>query len=188
MREKLIHQIEEYVPFNEQEEKDRVLILEFLKNNDNAFLRTNMTAHMTASSWIVNANRTKILAVYHKIYDSWAWTGGHADGDEDLLKVAVKEAKEETGISKVIPVSEDIYSLEILTVDGHEKHDCYVPCHLHMNITYLLQADEEEMLHICEEENNGVSWFSYEEFAKKCTEPWFLKRIYSKLDAKLAQI
>ncbi len=59
--------------------------------------------------------------IYHKIYDSWAWTGGHSDGDSDLLYVAIKEAKEETGIKNVIPISENIYSLELTNVIGHEK-------------------------------------------------------------------
>ena len=72
---------------------------------------------------------------YHNIYHSWAWTGGHADGEKDLLSVAIREAKEETGIKTVKPVMEGIFSLEVLTVDGHEKNGSYVPSHLHLNVT-----------------------------------------------------
>ena len=78
---------------------------------------------------------------YHRLYDSWAWLGGHADGDRDLLAVALREVREESGLAEVHPVSEDLYSLEILTVDGHEKHGRYVSSHLHLNVTYLLEAD-----------------------------------------------
>ena len=184
-RDELITQISEYCPCNEQEQADKKNILAFLSENDNAFLRENELAHMTASAWVVNHNRTKVLMVYHKIYDSWSWTGGHADGETDLLSVALREVTEETGIRHVRPVSENIFSLEVLTVDGHEKRGCYVPSHLHMNVTYLLEADEEESLTVCEEENKGVAWFSLEDALKASSEPWFVTRIYQKLNNKL---
>ena len=177
--------IEKYCPCCEQERCDKKLILEFLDKNEDAFLRSNSTAHMTASAWVVNRERTKTLMVYHKIYDSWSWTGGHADGETDLLSVAVREVKEETGVT-AHPVSENIYSLEILTVDGHEKRGKYVSSHLHMNVTYLLEADENEELRVCEDENRGVKWFTLEEALQASTEPWFVERIYKKLNRKLA--
>ena len=177
--------IAKYAPFNEQEAVVKEHILEFIDNNDDAFLRENSVAHMTASSWIVNCDRTKVLMVYHKIYDSWSWTGGHADGEKDLLSVALRECCEETGVKTVRPISEDIFSLEILTVDGHEKRGKYVSSHLHMNVTYLLEADENDLLTVCEDENSGVRWFSLDGALKASTEPWFVKRIYSKLNEKL---
>ena len=81
---KLQSEIESYLPFNEQEERDREMILRALKTEDQVFFRDNPVCHMTASSWIVNADRTKVLMAYHNIYDSWSWLGGHADGEEDL--------------------------------------------------------------------------------------------------------
>ena len=132
---KIVEEIKKYRPCNEQEQRDKAVILAFLENNEDAFLRSNLLAHMTASSWIVNPERTKTLMVYHNIYDSWSWTGGHADGETDLLAVALREAREETGIAHVRPVSPEIFSLEVLTVDGHEKRGAYVPSHLHMNVT-----------------------------------------------------
>ena len=179
--------IERYVPCNGQEARDKALILDFIGKNEDAFLRTNLIAHMTASAWIVNDKRDKTLMVYHKIYDSWSWTGGHADGDEDLLSVALREAREETGLENVRAVTGDIYSLEVLTVDGHEKRGEYVPSHLHLNVTYLLTADERDELKICEAENSGVRWFTLAEALKVSSEPWFVKRIYSKLNGKLRE-
>ena len=107
--------------------------------------------------------------VYHNIYNSWSWLGGHADGETDLLSVAVREVKEEAGISDVRPVSEEIFSLESLTVDGHMKKGKYVSSHLHF------KADE----------NSGVAWFSPEEALEKSTEPWFVERVYTKLLEKM---
>jgi len=120
-REDLLKQLQAYEPYNEQEAADRDRMVRWIRANDDAFVRDNDIAHMTASAWVVNADRTKVLMAYHNIYDSWAWLGGHADGEEDLLSVAMKEVREEAGIRRVRPVTEDIYSLEILTVDGHEK-------------------------------------------------------------------
>lgn len=181
-------QIAGYQPCNEQERRDQAVILDFLDRNDDAFCRTNLIAHMTASAWVVNRERDKVLMVYHKIYDSWSWTGGHADGEEDLLAVALREVREETGIRSAKPVSREIYSLEVLTVDGHEKRGVYVPGHLHMNVTYLLEADEDEPLQISEEENSGVRWFSLEDALAASSEPWFVERIYKKLNEKLSAL
>lgn len=177
--------IENYRPFNEQERQDKIRILDFLDRNADAFERSNSTAHMTASAWVINRDATKVLMVYHRIYDSWSWTGGHADGERDLLALALREVREETGVHNVRPVTEDIYSLEVLTVDGHEKRGEYVSSHLHMNVTYLLQADERDTLHICEDENSGVAWFSLQGALDASTEPWFVERIYKKLNDKL---
>ena len=185
MNMKIVEEIKKYRPCNEQEQRDQAVILDFLAKNRDAFLRSNLLAHMTASSWIVNPERTKTLMVYHNIYDSWSWTGGHADGETDLLAVALREAREETGIAHVRPVSPEIFSLEVLTVDGHEKRGAYVPSHLHMNVTYLLEAEESDTLHVCREENSGVAWFTLEEALKASTEPWFVERIYKKLNGKL---
>ena len=123
--------------------------------------------------------------VYHNIYDSWSWLGGHADGETDLLAVAVREVKEEAGISEVHPLTEKIFSMESLTVDGHVKNGRYVSSHLHLNITYLLEADSEETVSIKEDENSGVAWFSPEEALERSTEPWFVKHVYSKLIDKM---
>ena len=150
--EELTERIKKYRPFNEQEEADKVLILDWIRNNKNAFFRENMVAHMTASAWVVNKDRSKVLMIYHNIYKSWAWTGGHSDGDSDLLYVAMKESKEETGIKNVKPISKDMYSLEIINVNGHEKRGKYVGSHVHLNVTYLLEADESEEIHIKEDE------------------------------------
>ena len=144
-------------------------------------MRENLIAHFTVSLWTVNQARTKTLMVYHNIYQSWSWIGGHADGIEDLCSVAMRELQEETGVSNASLVSRDIFSLEILTVDGHIKKGVYVPSHLHLNVTYLAEADENEKLVVNEEENQAVKWWTFEEALKASTEPWFVENVYKKL-------
>ena len=181
----LINDIINYVPVGEKEIQEKEMILDFIAKNPNCLTRENKIAHLTVSSWVVNPQRTKVIMAYHNIYDSWAWLGGHADGCSDLPEVALKEAREEAGLKDVRLVSRDILSLEVLTVDGHVKKGNWVPCHLHLNLTYLLEAPEETDLTVNEEENSGVAWFTFEEALKASREPWFVEHIYSKLIAKM---
>lgn len=178
-------QIEEYQPFNEQEEKDKDEILRQICASKSILTRENKNAHFTVSAWIVNKDRRKVLMAYHNIYQSWAWLGGHADGNADLKHVILKEIEEESGLTDVRFVSEDIFSLEILTVAGHEKKGEYVSSHLHLNVTYLLEADMETPIRIKEDENSQIGWISVDEISKKSTEKWFVDRIYSKLREKV---
>lgn len=177
----LFQEIKNYEPLNEQEARDKEVMLKYILNNENCLMRENLIAHFTVSLWTVNKARTKTLMVYHNIYQSWSWIGGHADGIEDLCSVAMRELQEETGVSNGSLVSRDIFSLEILTVDGHIKKGAYVPSHLHLNVTYLAEADENEKLVVNEEENQAVKWWTFEEALKASTEPWFVENVYKKL-------
>lgn len=181
MKEKLIQKIREFRPFNEQEAADKALMLKLLAEDTDISRRDNLMAHLTASAWVVNPERTKVLMAYHNLYDSWAWLGGHADGSFDLAAVAEKESREEAGLRDVKLLSDDILSLEILTVNGHEKKGTYVPSHLHFNCTYLLEADPASSIRIKEDENSQVGWIDFRDIPKKSTEPWFIQRIYGKL-------
>lgn len=180
-------QILNYIPFNEQEERDKKLLLEWLSEPD-VFERKNERAHFTASAWVVNPERTKVLMIYHNIYDSWAWMGGHADGEENLFAVAEREAKEESGITDIKAISEEIASVEILTVSGHEKHGKYVPSHLHLNATYFFEAPEEQELYVKPDENSGVMWMDMDDIKNKSSEKWFVERIYPKLIEKTKKL
>ena len=187
MSDRLKEQIRVYRPVNEQEERDKELILHCLETEKNIFTRQNRLAHMTASAWIVNPERTKVLMAYHNIYHSWSWLGGHADGETDLLGVALREVREESGLVRVEPVCSRIFSLECLTVDGHWKRGEYVSSHLHLNVTYLLKAREEDPLHRNPDENRAVAWFTLQDAVNASTEPWFQEHIYRKLNRKLSE-
>ena len=176
--------IQNYNPVNEQEIKDKEQMLRFMDQNSNYLVRENQIAHFTASIWTVNKERTKTLMVYHNIYDSWSWIGGHADGEEDLCAVAMRELQEETGVEHAKLVSDEILSLETLTVDGHMKRGKYVPSHLHFNVTFLAEADEKEDLVVNADENQAVKWWTFEEALQVSNEPWMVERVYKKLIEK----
>ena len=182
--EQLIKQIENYTPFNEQEIRDKTQLLAFLRSGAELITRDNPAAHLTASAWVVSPDRSQVIMVYHNLYQSWSWMGGHADGDWDLLRVAKKEVMEECGLTELTVVSPDIFSLEILCVDGHEKKGRYLSSHLHLNVTYLFEADPAQALRIKPDENSGVAWVDVSDVAEKTNERWFRERIYSKLMEK----
>ena len=177
--------IEKFTPYNEQEQVERKIMLNYIKDFDDVLTRQNEYGHFTSSAFVLNKERTKILMIYHKIYNSWAWVGGHSDGDSDLLYVAMKEAKEETGIKSVVPISKDIYSLEIINVNGHEKRGKYVGSHVHLNVTYLLEAVENEEINIKEDENSGVKWVPIDEVLSIISEVWVRDRVYAKIIDKV---
>lgn len=182
----LIAALAAYRPWNEQEARDRTELLRRLKSGEELYSRENLSAHLTASAWVVSPDRTKVLLAHHDLYGSWAWLGGHADGERDLLAAAMREVREESGLAAVRPVTEAIYSLETLPVSGHEKRGIYVPSHLHLNLTFLLEADPALPVRHRPGENSAVAWFGLEEAVAASSEPWLRDRIYRKLNEKLA--
>lgn len=179
--------IENYIPVNRQEEKDRELMLQIIER-EGVPLGRESEAHFTVSAIVLNHQRDKFLFVYHNLYDSWSWMGGHMDGDPDPKRVILKEVGEESGLTDVSFISDDIISLEVLTVEGHVKRGRYVSSHLHLNVTYLLEADSNAPLRIKPDENRGVRWFSLDQFTSVSNEKWFNEHIYNKLYRRILSI
>lgn len=170
-----------YVPRCEQEAGDKQLMLDYIDRFPDTILsRENQWAHLTASGFIINADASKVLFAHHDIYKVWAWTGGHADGEADLLAVALKEAREETGVEHIRPLSHDIASLEMLAVWGHQKRGRWVPGHQHLNVSYLLVAEETDALQHRPGENSAVAWLPVSKLSELANE-WQMDPIYAKL-------
>ena len=179
-----IDSIKKYSPYSDQEENDKEIIIRCFDMSDDILSRDNNIMHITSSAFIVNKNRTKVLMVHHNIYNSWCWTGGHADGEENLLLVAINEAQEETGVKNIFPVSDDILSLDILPVFGHIKKGKYISSHLHLSIAYLIEADDVEPLIVKPDENSAVKWIPIDEIELYSNEPHMMK-IYNKILCKI---
>ena len=169
-----------FKPGSAQEQADQQTFLRFIHNNPDVLLRDNKIAHLTSSALIFNEARDKLLMIYHNIYQSWSWTGGHADGEADLLQVASREAKEETGLNTVTAMYDEIISLDILPVFGHLKKNQPVSAHLHLSVAYILSAAEDEPLAIKPDENSGVRWIAIDQLADYVSEP-HMQVIYQKI-------
>lgn len=179
--DKLIKLLSDYQPINEQEEKDKELLMLACKIFDDVLTRKNEFMHFTASCFTINKEHNKVLCAYHNIYDTWGWCGGHADGDADLLAVALRECNEETGATalKILNDGKPI-SIENLPVESHYKNGKYVSSHLHLNVTYLFETDESLPIHNAPLENKAVCWMPFEKLISCAREP-VMKRIYKKI-------
>jgi len=179
--------IKNYVPFNEQEKNDQAIILHCLEVFEDVLTRSNKIAHFTSSAFVINKSRDRVLVVHHNIYNSWSWTGGHADGEEDLLTVAIKELKEETGVVNIHLITTGIFSLDILPVLGHIKRGEYVSPHLHLSAAFLFEADENDALIVKEDENSGVRWIPLDELNVYSNEP-HMHKVYDKFRYKIKEL
>lgn len=179
----LKEKIENYIPYDEQEERDKEQYLNFIDKFDDVLTRNNAFGHFSASAFIVNKERTKMLVVYHIINDGWIYPGGHADGEENLLSVAVREVEEETGLKAKV-LNEEIYSIQSAPVKGHIKKGKYVSAHLHLDVVYLMEADDKIPLVYRDDESKGVKWVSFEEATDE-TMCDFIRPIHKKLIKKL---
>ncbi len=158
----LREQIKGYVPFDETEEKIKEYLLNWIDTFNDVLTRENEFGHFASSAFVVNKDRTKMLVVYHNIYDAWIFPGGHADGEENLLSVAVREVEEETGLKTKV-LDESIFAISASPIIGHVKRGKYVPAHTHLDVVYLLEADDNEPLVFRKDESKGVKWITFEE-------------------------
>lgn len=177
----LKEEIENYIPINEQEVKDKEIMIKSFQDFSDVLTRENEYVHFTASGFVVNSKRDKVLMIYHNIYNSWGWTGGHADGEEKLLDVAIREVKEETGIKNIKVLNNGkAIAIDTLPVASHIKRGKYVNAHIHFSVAYLFEADEEEKLKIKEDENSNVAWQNIDNVVSLSTEP-HMKKVYAKI-------
>lgn len=182
-------QIESYIPFNEQEEKDKRTILSFIDSFDDVLTRQNQFGHLTASAFVVNEDLTRALILHHNIFGGFIYPGGHADGEYDLYSVAVREVLEETGLEVEPLIDNNVFALQALPIKGHIKKGSYVPAHIHYDVIYLLVAKNVDMdkIRILESENSQVKWVSLGDTYSEEAVDW-IRPINEKIVAKIKTI
>ena len=184
---KTIEMLKKYIPYNEQEKEDIAIIIKAEEIFGDILNRTNPFCHLTSSAFVINKEHTKVLSAYHNLYQSWSWLGGHADGDDDMLYVAQKEVKEESSLQDFKLIGDGPISVEILPVSSHIKRGKYVASHTHLNVTYLFEADENQLIHIKEDENSNIGWIAFDELISRSTEPYMIPA-YKKIIERIKQL
>lgn len=153
-RNYLIKLVEEYIPWN-QEITVKDEILSFIRENPNCFDRELEIGHITGSAWLINKTGDKALLLHHRKLDKWFQLGGHADGDSDILAVAIKEAQEESGIQNIKPVMNEIFDIDIHKIPTNSKEKE----HFHYDVRFLLQVKGDEDF-VQNQESKELRWIS----------------------------
>ncbi|MDR1693727.1 MAG: NUDIX domain-containing protein [Lactobacillaceae bacterium] len=181
----LLKELENYEPYDELEKTTIESLKQFLNAfGDFAYSRDCLPGHLTTVVWIVNPKRTKVLMGYHNLFKTFTWFGGHADGEKDLLKNAMIEFEEETGIPnfKVLNNRTPIDYI-VLKVLSHIKKGRTLADHLHYAPAYVFEVSEEEVFRIAQDENSAIKWVNNEDVLATVTEDEVLpiyKRIMEK--------
>ena len=169
-----IEKIRAFAPYSESESSTKERFLDFAINNSDAFHRSNLKGHFTASAFVVDRENAKILLIHHKKLDKWLQPGGHCDGDENTLMVAIKEVQEETGV-EITPDNQPIIDLDIHVIPERKG----IPEHEHFDVRYIFESDSTSPL-IQNHETVDLKWIDYDEVKKYTTEESVL-RILQKL-------
>jgi 8-oxo-dGTP pyrophosphatase MutT (NUDIX family) len=159
-RRSLISLLEAYTPSDATDAAARIRILHFVRSHDDCFERSLLEGHVTGSAWIVNASRTRCLLTHHRKLDRWLQLGGHADGQTDALEVAMREAREESGLTSLRPVSDAIFDCDVHPIPGRTSE----PEHFHYDVRFLLEADDAEPL-VLSEESKELAWVALADVA-----------------------
>jgi 8-oxo-dGTP pyrophosphatase MutT (NUDIX family) len=141
-----------------QEEVDFIMKFEELLTHPDAFQRYHLPGHITGSAWVVNQDHSKVLLHHHRKLDKWLQPGGHADGDENVLGVALRELEEETGIRQVKQLGTGIFDLDIHPIPARKD----VPGHLHYDVRFCFEANESESI-LVSDESLDVKWMTWDE-------------------------
>lgn len=178
--------IKDYRPYNEQEAKDKELMLWYLEQfGEMALKRECLSGHFTASVFLFNKEHTKVLMCYHLIDKSWTWLGGHADGIADLKAVALREVMEEAGVECHLIKKERVAAITCIPIGGHVKNGSYVSSHIHLDVAFVGEADEMQPLKSKPDENSGLKWINIEELETQVEDRWKMENTYRKLIEQL---
>ena len=156
---------------------------DFVRQHRDCFERSCVPGHVTASSWILSAEGSRFLLTHHRKLGRWLQLGGHADGETDVLAVALREAREESGLSdfEVVPDASglDVLDLDIHRIPPHGRD----PEHFHYDVRFLFRAAADDPVS-ASDESHEVRWFGPGESAEVLSEE-SLRRLVRKSSARL---
>jgi 8-oxo-dGTP pyrophosphatase MutT (NUDIX family) len=152
-RKPLLDKLSVYEPFNRREAQMADTLRQFVAAHADCFERSLLIGHITGSAWVIDYARTSALLTHHRKLNKWLQPGGHADGDPDILRVAMREAREESGLADIQPVSDGIFDIDIHLIPARGRE----PEHLHYDVRFLLKADRNAPLAVSQE-SRSLAW------------------------------
>ena len=154
-RQPLLQLLADYKPFDTTEQAMLARTIAFVGEQPDCFRRSLLIGHVTGSAWIVSPDRSQVVLIHHRKLDRWLQPGGHADGDPDVAAVALREAQEETGLTRLRLVHPVIYDVDVHPIPARNDE----PAHLHYDIRFLLEADPNEPFRQTAE-TKAIRWVS----------------------------
>ena len=142
---------------------------------ENCYERSLLSGHLTGSAWVIHPDFTQVLLLHHKKLDRWLQPGGHADGEEDILAVTLKELEEETGLSDVTLIGNSFFDLDIHTIPQRKG----VPTHEHYDVRFAFVANQPEQL-VKNEESNELRWVPIDQMSALIGEDLSMQRLLEK--------
>lgn len=156
-RQMILDKIKKYQIEFPEDSAEAQRLYDFIESTELAFHRENLEGHVTGSCLVVSPDKQKVLLTHHKKLNKWIQLGGHSDGEANTLNVSMREAEEESGISDLSFISQDIFSIDIHTIPARKQE----PEHLHYDISFLIQAHHED--YTVSDESHDLQWFPVKE-------------------------
>ncbi len=171
-RDLLLRLLETHEPFDAHEARMLRRLRRFVSAHPDCFERTLSVGHVTGSAWLVDLRRDYVLLTHHARLDRWLQLGGHADGESDVLAVALREAREESGLEEIRPVSDGIFDVDVHLIPARGDE----PAHYHYDVRFLCETDLHRPLGITTE-SKALEWVKLSEVGKLTRERSVLRMV-----------
>lgn len=152
-REKILRLLDNYLVSYDSNKVQVEKVRRFVQANPRCFDRTLAGGHLTGSAWIVSPDRNRVLLTHHHKLDRWLQLGGHADGDPDIFAVACREAREESGLEHIRPLSSRIFDIDVHPIPARPG----ALAHYHYDIRFIFEADPAAPL-VVSHESKELAW------------------------------
>ncbi len=179
-RQSLLSLLHQYNPIDPAERSMWLNTITFVETNPDCFERSLAIGHVTGSAWIVSPDRQQVVLIHHRKLDRWFQPGGHADGNPDVAAVAMQEAQEETGLTRLrfahsFTEEPPIFDLDVHLIPARGSD----PAHYHYDIRFLLEADPDEAF-VESGETKAIRWVQLTD-VDRFTEEISIRRMTGKL-------
>ena len=173
-RQALVASIAEYGLRYPQEHITVARFAAFVAAQPRCFERSLLEGHVTGSAWLVHPDEQQVLLTHHRKLDIWVQLGGHADGDSDMLRVALREAQEESGLSNIAVVDPHIFDLDVHLIPARSNE----PAHYHYDVRYALRVVGNSVTDTCfrvSSESKALAWSTINGLATLTSEASMLR-------------